>query len=274
VTARRPVFDLTGRHALVTGASQGIGRQLAEELTARGARVTVMARSAAALKELADRIGANAEPADLVDGDQLGDLIARVEVAHGPVDVLVNNAALAVVSPFWEFTPQQLRQTIALNLYAPMELTRQVLPGMIARDRGSVVNVSSLAAMAVMPTVAPYSTCKAGLSQFTAGLQRELRGSSVRLMIVQLGEVAGTELMEGTRSSRPIELASKRLDRLKVMREMPLAEVGTKIADAIEKGRRSIVLPSRMTPLHQLREIPNHINDLLLAGNSSKLDLR
>jgi short-subunit dehydrogenase len=267
-------FPVKDRHVLVTGASRGIGEQLATELVTRGAQVTVVARSATALKVIADRIGAQAIAADLVDEDQRSSLISRVESENGPVDVLVNNAALALVGPFWEFQAADLRDTITLNLYTPMELSRQVLPGMIARRRGMVVNVSSLAAMAVMPTVAPYSAAKAGLTHFTAALQRELRGSGVGALIVQLGEVAGTDLVENTRLSGPIAVASRRLDRLKVMRQMSLQEVATKMSDAIEDARWSLVLPRRMTPLHHLREIPNRLNDILLAGDGAKLEFR
>lgn len=265
-------LPLPGRHVLITGASKGIGAQLAEELSRRGAVVTVVARSAGLLDDVAKRAGAHAIPCDLADAEARAALIERAESEVGPIDVLVNNAALAVAGPFWTWGERELRDTIALNLYTPMELSRRVLPGMIARRRGLIVNVSSLAAMAVIPTVLPYSAAKAGLAHFTAGLQRELRGSDVRASIIQLGEVAGTDLMEAARTSPPIAVASQRLDRLKVMRLMSLEEVGRVMADAIESQRSSVVLPRRMTPIHQLREVPNRINDLLIAGRKAKLD--
>lgn len=99
-----------------------------------------------------------------------------------------------------------------------------------------------------------------------------LRGSSVRAMIVQLGEVAGTDLVENARRSPPIALASRRLDRFHVLCQMSLASVAAGIADAITAGRPSVVLPRRVAPLHHLRDLPNRMNDLLLAGRESRLD--
>jgi short-subunit dehydrogenase len=265
-------IDLALCHVVVTGASRGIGRQIAVELAGRGSRVTVVARSEATLRSVATRIGANAMPADLTNPAELEGLIDLIEVNAGPVDVLINNAALITHSPFWELEPEELRDSIDLNLTAPMELTRQTLPGMLDRGRGMVVNISSFASLAVMPTIATYCAGKAGLAHFTAALQRELRGSPVRTMIVQLGEVAGTDLVESARKSKPIAAASRRLDRLGVLPNLSLETVGAGVADAIAAGRQSLVLPSRLAPLHHHRDLPNRMNDLLLAGADSKLD--
>jgi len=259
-------------HVVVTGASRGIGKQVAAELAGRGSQVTIVARSRPVLTEIATRIGARAMPADLTDPDDLEGLIGRIEADAGPVDVLINNAALIAHHPFWELQSHDVRDGVALNLTAPMELTRQVLPGMLRRRRGMVVNISSFASLAVMPTIATYCASKAGLAHFTAALQRELRGSPVRAMIVQLGEVAGTDLVESARNSKPIAAASRRLDRLGVLPNLSLDTVGGAIAEAIASGRQSLVLPSRLAALHHYRDLPNRLNDLLLAGNGSKLD--
>jgi short-subunit dehydrogenase len=231
-----------------------------------------VARSEVVLKELAGQTGARPVVADLTDGDQVAGLVSRIESAGGPIDVLVNNAAVCWVGPFWKMSGEELDENLTLNIKTPLELARQVLPGMIARSLGTVVNISSFAAFAVMPTIAPYVTSKAALTHFTAALQRELRGSSVRAMIVQLGEVAGTDLVENARRSPPIALASRRLDRFHVLCQMSLASVAAGIADAIAAGRPSVVMPRRVAPLHHLRDLPNRMNDLLLAGRESMLD--
>lgn len=161
---------------------------------------------------------------------------------------------------------------VALNMTAPMELTRQVLPSMLVRKRGMVVNISSFAALAVMPTIATYCATKAGISHFTAAVQRELRGSNVRIMTVRLGEVAGTELVEGARQSRPIAHVSRRLNRLRVRPDLSLESVGFAVVEAIAAGRRSLVLPRRLDPSNSYRDLPNRLNDFLLAGKETILE--
>jgi len=127
---------LLGAHVVVTGASRGIGAALAGELAGRGARVTLVARSEMPLKALAAEIGGVAVVADLADPSHLDGLVARIEAGAGPVDVLINNAAVAVVNRLVDQSADDIRQSFALNCVAPAELCRQVLPGMLARGRG------------------------------------------------------------------------------------------------------------------------------------------
>jgi short-subunit dehydrogenase len=265
---KRPApLPLAGAHAVVTGASRGIGAALARELAARGARLTVVARSEAPLKELATEIGGQAVVADLADAEAIEDLIARIEASAGrPVDLLVNNAALAVVRPLVDQSADEIRQSFALNCVAPAELCRQVLPGMLERRRGRIVCISSLAGITAFPTLATYGATKAGLVHFTAALQRELRRSPVRATIVQLGEVAGTDLMEEARRSPTIAAVSARLNRVRALPTLTPQQVSVRIADAAVAGARHLVTPKRVTPVHLIRELPSRLNDGLLAG--------
>jgi len=266
--SRTPVqpLQLSGAHAVVTGASRGVGQALARELAGRGARVTVVARSEVPLKALAAEIGGQAVPADLADPEQLDGLIARIESGAGPVDLLVNNAALAVVNPLVDQSADDIRQSFAINTVAPAELCRQVLPGMLERRRGRIVCVSSLAGITAFPTLSTYGATKAGLVHFTAALQRELRRSPVRATIVQLGEVAGTDLMEQARRSPTIAAVSARLNRVRALPTLTPQQVAAQIADAAVAGARHLVTPRRVTPLHLIRELPSRLNDGLLAG--------
>ena len=269
-------LDLAGAHAVVTGASRGIGAALARELARRGAFVTVVARSEAPLKELASEIGGLAVAADLADSAALEGLIARIEAEAGveraapggrrPVDVLINNAALAVVDPLVAQSAGAIRQSFAINCIAPAELCRQVLPGMLERGRGRLVSISSLAGITAFPTLTTYGATKAGLVHFTAALQRELRRTPVRATIVQLGEVAGTELMEQARRSPTIAAVSARLNRMKALPTLTPHEVAARIAEAAATGARHLVTPKRVTPVHLIRELPSRLNDGLLAG--------
>jgi uncharacterized protein len=267
-------LDLAGAHAVVTGASRGIGAALARELAGRGAFVTVVARSEPPLKELASEIGGHAVVADLADPIALDGLIARIEAEAGsgrdpgprPVDVLINNAALAVVDPLTSQSAHGIRQSFAINCIAPAELCRQVLPGMLARGRGRLVSISSLAGITAFPTLTTYGATKAGLVHFTAALQRELRRTPVRATIVQLGEVAGTDLMEQARRSPTIAAVSARLNRVRALPTLTPQQVAGQIADAATAGARHLVTPKRVTPVHLIRELPSRLNDGLLAG--------
>ena len=259
-------LDLSGAHAVVTGASRGIGRALARELAGRGATVTVVARSEMALKTVAHDIGGQAVPADLADPEQVSGLIARIEQGAGPVDVLVNNAALAVANRLVDQSDDDIRQSFAINAIAPVELCRQALPGMLARGRGRLVSISSLAGVVAFPTLATYGATKAALVHATAALQRELRRTPVRATIVQLGEVAGTDLMEQARRSPTIATVSARLNRVKALPVLTPEQVARQIADATVAGRRHLVIPARVTIAHLIRELPSRLNDGLLAG--------
>ena len=259
-------FVVAGSHAVVTGASKGIGHQLARELAARGARVTVIARSELPLKALAEEINGSAVIADLSDADDVDGLIARIEDENGPVDALFNNAALATVDRLVDQSAATIRSSWTLNCVAPAELTRQVLPGMLARGRGRVTNISSVAGITALPTLTTYGGTKAGLTQFTAALQRELRRTPVRVTIVQLGEVAGTDMIEEARKSPTIAAISKRFARVRAMPTITTATVARKVVDATSAGRRNCVVPRRMGSFHTIREVPSRVNDLLMLG--------
>jgi short-subunit dehydrogenase len=267
LSPRPAPLALSGAHVVVTGASRGIGAALAREMAARGATVTVVARSEVPLKALATDIGGQAVQADLADGADLDGLVARIEAGAGPVDVLVNNAAVAVVNRLVDQSPDDIRQSFALNCVAPAELCRQVLPGMLARGRGRIVCVSSLSGLTAFPTLTTYGATKAGLTHFTAALQRELRRTpGVRATIVQLGEVSGTELMEQARRSPTIAAVSARLNRVRALPMLTPEQVAAQIAAAAAAGARHLVTPKRVTPVHLIRELPSRLNDGLLAG--------
>ncbi|MEQ9094198.1 MAG: SDR family NAD(P)-dependent oxidoreductase, partial [Miltoncostaeaceae bacterium] len=120
---------LDGTHVCVTGASRGLGEALARALHARGARLSLVARSEEPLRRLADEVGGWAVPADLTDTAVLGGLIARVEREAGaPVDLLVNNAGIDATGGLADADPEELARMVHLNLLVPVELSRQVLP--------------------------------------------------------------------------------------------------------------------------------------------------
>lgn len=259
-------LDLSTVHAVVTGASRGIGAALARELAARGARVTVVARSRGPLDELATEIGGTAISTDLADAGAVDGLIGRIEGVAGPVDLLVNNAGIAAVARVADQCAADVTRSFAINVVAPIELCRQALGGMLARGRGRIVNVSSLAGITAFPTLATYGATKAALVHFTAALQRELRRTPVRATVVQLGEVAGTDMMEQARRSPTIAAVSARLARVRALPVLTPQRVARDIADAAACGVPHMVRPRRVVAVHLIRELPSRLNDALLIG--------
>lgn len=175
------------RNALVTGASKGIGAAISESLIAEGLTVYALARDEAALKDLRQRLGAKLIPlaADVRDHEAIGSALRTVEI-----DVLVNNAGgLATVRPLHEQDAVETAEAIALNLTAPLQLIRLLLPGMIARRRGHIFNLTSTAAGAVFPGTTTYAAAKAGLSQAGRILRFDLAGTGVRLTEIAPGRV-------------------------------------------------------------------------------------
>lgn len=188
---------LDGRSALITGASRGLGRVIARTLAGEGMELGLAARTAEDLEEIAGRVrdeGGRAEvfSVDLTDREALAGAADAVGEALGGVDVLVNNAGVTRVSPFHLREPAEVTAGVELNLTAPMLLARRLLPGMVERGRGHVVNVASLAGKAGPPYEAVYGATKAGLIGFTQSLRREYRGTGVSASAVCPGYVTGT----------------------------------------------------------------------------------
>src|SRR5258705_4202891 len=140
-------------HVAITGASSGIGAALARELARAGHRLTLVARRRDLLDALAAEVGGGAFVVahDLADVSRATDWVAAAEVAHGPIDGLVNNAGVENTGPSHEADPDGCRRLIELNLTTPMLLTRHLLPAMRARRHGLFVNVASVAALVPLP---------------------------------------------------------------------------------------------------------------------------
>jgi NAD(P)-dependent dehydrogenase (short-subunit alcohol dehydrogenase family) len=173
-------MEPAGRHALVTGGSRGIGAAIARALTGVGATVTVLGRSAAPLQAMVGQgAAAGWEQADVTDGAAVSAAIARAESARGPVDILVNNAGAAESAPFSRTDRALWDRMLALNLSSVFEATRLVLPGMISRRFGRVVNVASTAGLTGYPYVAAYVAAKHGVVGLTRALALEVATTGV-----------------------------------------------------------------------------------------------
>lgn len=258
-------MNLWGSRVLITGASRGIGAALAERFAAAGARVALVARDERALQALAVRLDGRAYAADLTDADQLSGLVARVEADGGPVDVLVNNAGMEATDDFARQDAATLEALFGLNLLAPVELCRQVLPLMLSRGRGHLVNVSSLAGVVTFPGFTAYGASKAGLSHFTTGLRADLVGRPVRTTLVQLGPV-GTDMLVGAKTLPATRRSFARMEGLRLIRELSTAEVADATVLAVQRDQPHVRLPRLASFAPRLVEVPRWLTARLLTG--------
>ncbi len=176
-------------HAVITGASSGIGAALARELHGAGGRVTLVARRGARLSALADALGADRCRTIVRDlADSSAEWIDDAE-RFAPIDVFVNNAGIQAAGPFARSDDAIGRRLLAVDLLVPLALTRAVVPRMLARGGGVVVNVSSLAALVPPAGMARYVAAKAGLAAFSEALHAELAGTGVHVLTVYPGPI-------------------------------------------------------------------------------------
>lgn len=178
-------------HVAITGASSGIGAALVAEFVRAGASVTLVARRQAEMEALAARVGGKTQifAIDLCNIPRCCDWLAPAAARFGPIDVLINNAGIQPVEPSVEADPAMMEKTIALNLVAPMRLTHAVLPEMIQRGSGTIVDIASAAAFSSLPGMWTYNATKAGLGAASESLVGELRGTGVHVIPVYPGPV-------------------------------------------------------------------------------------
>lgn len=180
--------------ALITGATEGIGRATAFALGRTGYRVGVCARSAGPLEALlsdlrAAGITAAGQPADVGDPVAVNQLVNLVSDRLGPVDVLVNNAGIAILKPFAELSLAEWDATMATNLRSLFLVTREVLPGMRQRQTGAVVNIASLAGKSGFAGGSAYAASKHAMLGFSRSLMLEVRADHIRVIAICPGTV-------------------------------------------------------------------------------------
>jgi short-subunit dehydrogenase len=186
---------IRGMHALVTGGSRGLGPYIARALAGQGADVTLTARSADSLREVAEELAGKAArvhsiAADICDDEARRQLVEQAEAAMGPIDILVNNAGIELIASYTDLPPDRIQAMIDTNLVAPLMLSRLVLERMIERGRGHVVMMSSLGGKKGSPYSATYAATKAGLIAWTSGLRAELQGTGVGASVICPGFVS------------------------------------------------------------------------------------
>lgn len=195
------LFDLTGRTALVTGSSQGIGRALAQGLAEAGATVVVHGRDRAkaerAASEIAASTGRETHVAifDVTDASAVDAGVADVEARLGTPDILVNNAGVQRRNPIAEFTDEDWHDLVATNLTSAFLLSRRVAKGMIERGSGRIVSIGSVQSQLARPSIAPYSATKGAIVMLTKGLCADLAPHGISVNALAPGYFA-TELTQ------------------------------------------------------------------------------
>ncbi len=238
-------MELQGKIALVTGASRGIGREIALRLGQRGASVALVARNGDALEAVAREIGesrALVVPADISDLDQVRQVAIKTASHFGRIDVLVNNAGVLGGRGFLQSDPNELAQAVDVNYRAAVVLTRLVAEGMAARRSGHIVNIASYAGVSGLPGLATYSGTKAALRLFTAALRPELGPHKIDLTDVVIG-FTGTDMLDELDSNVIARRVYKRTQQLHLMPTISAAEVGAAVVRGIERRQEVLVVP-------------------------------
>jgi len=226
-------------HAAVTGASSGIGAAIARELARSGARVTLVARRRESLAAIADEIGAHRAHVaahDLSDLEHACDWIAPAEAALGPIDVLVNNAGALLAGPSADIDPVEGERVLTLDLLVPLRLTRRVLPAMLARRAGTIVDVTALAALTPLPGLMHYDAAKAGLASASEALRAELRGTGVHVVTVYPGYIE-------TDMARAGEAALEPSFGAKLLPRGTARELARRVGMAVERRQDRVLYP-------------------------------
>ena len=211
--------DLSDHVALVTGASRGIGRNVAEDLARCGATVAVAARSLSAIEECAEAIRRNggdslAVQMDISNPDQIGDGIAQIRERFGKIDILVNNAGIVRDNLLLRMKKEEWRTVLSTNLDGVYYATKAVIGGMIRQRFGRVINITSVVAQMGNAGQTNYVASKSGLIGFTKALARELGGRNVTVNAVAPGFIETDmtrDLPEKTRSELEASIPLRRL---------------------------------------------------------------
>ncbi len=238
--------ELRDRNALVTGAGGGLGAYIARALADEGVNLALTDLPEASVDGLSAELRTRGievkhAPADVTDRDERRRLVAWCEEALGPIDILVNNAGVEFGGDFLATDEDALETTVAVNLLAVMDLTRLVLPGMLERGRGHVVNVASLAGKVPGPQLASYSATKHGVLGFTASMRAEMAAEPIGFSAICPGFVSRVGMYG--RLEPYLEGASNPAGTI------PPERVGEAVVRAVRENLGEVVLSGRATKL-------------------------
>lgn len=239
-------MKIKGTMALVTGASSGMGAAIAKSLAAAGAEVLLLARREKELKEVADEIrtaGGRARiyPIDLTDSAAVSALAVRITDEVGTPDIIVNNAGAGQWKFIDETTDEEARQMMAMPYFAAFYITRAFIAGMLKRNSGSIVNISSVASRFVWSGAVAYTAARWAVRGFTEALRSDLYGTDIHVTLYESAEVASPYWNNNPGSNERIPGIAKFL-----IRTLSPEEVGDAVVAGIRRNRRLIVIPSML----------------------------
>lgn len=212
------MFDLTGKTALITGATGGIGRQIAKKMYAQGATLALTDMNMDALKafqaELGDRVFVYS--ANLTDSDSLNELVKKAEADMGKIDILVNNAGITKDGLAMRMTDEQWQMVLDINLTAGFKLARAVVPGMMKRRFGRIIGMASIVGVTGNAGQANYSASKAGLIAMSKCMAQELASRNITLNCIAPGFIK-TAMTDALTDDV----------RAQLLKEVPMGRLGT-----------------------------------------------
>jgi len=256
-------MQLRDRVAIVTGASEGIGKAIAELFAREGARVVVAARSEEKLRELAARLGAEralAVPTDVADGAQVERLVQRTVERFGGLDIVVNNAGFGLYAPCHEMNWEHFRQMWEVNFFGAVRLALAALPHLRQR-RGAVVNISSVAGKIPLPYMGAYCATKFALNTISSSMRMELKQAGVRVVTVLPGRVATQFHIAAYRDGQNLPGVFQRRKSEGVSAQK-VAQVTLR---ALLSGKREVVVPWRLRIPMALRALMPGIAESVLS---------
>jgi short-subunit dehydrogenase len=230
--------SLAGKYVLLTGGSRGIGPVIAEALAERGAHIALAARSEEGLRNVVKslskyEIQTLAVPVDLAQTTHQHELISTVLEKFGTIDILINNAVLETEGAYADLPWADIRETIEVNLIAPMALTYLVLPHMLKQKQGYIVNIASSGAKSGSPYAATYCGTKAGLAEWTRGLRLELAGTGVHFSTIFPGYITEVGMFAKFNITPPSIIGS-----------CTPSQVARAVVSAIERERLEVIVNS------------------------------
>lgn len=243
---------VAGRVIAVTGGARGIGREIARQLAAAGARVAIGDRDGAAVTATAAELGPAVQgfALDVTDTASFRDFLAAVQAQCGPIDVLVNNAGVMWVGAFDTEPESATQQMLDVNLHGVIRGVRLTAPAMAARGRGHIVTIASAAARLSPPGESTYAATKHGVRGYLTGVREELRGSGVQVSVI-MPAVVDTELAVGTATGAAKLLQPK--------------DVAHAVVRVIAWPRFEVTIPGYVGPLSRVVDVlPQRARDLVL----------
>ena len=239
-------MDIRNKNVLITGASRGIGRYIAYAIAKHGGNVALLAlpsdlKHLQSLEKNLARFNIRVKyfTADLSDFMQLNDAVENITKEFGHIDILISNAAIESVGIYEHQTEQTIMDSIAVNLTAPILLTKKLLPKMISQGAGHVVVLSSYAGKIGSPYQSVYSATKAGLIKWVMGMSRELKGSGISFSVISPSYVSQSGMY-----SDILNKSTDQLNTPKIAGEVTPQEVVKTVIRSIQKNRTDVIVGS------------------------------